>query len=195
MSDGGGGSSSGASAVELRNAMLEELEGVDVESMAPDRLGAELKFIRSTVDLLELQAARRVAAFDRRQAFYELGEHSSVDWIRTHTHVSGASADSQVTLARQLETLEPTVEAVQQGDISFEHALLIARQVSDLPEATALQAQAELLPAAAKSDPRELRKLGMEIRHREDPEGAARQAYRQHEKRRLRLFDHADGML
>jgi len=70
--------------------------------------------------------------------------------------------DSQVTLARQLETLEPTVEAVQQGEISFEHALLIARQVSDLPEATAVQAQAELLPAAAKSDPRELRKLGLE---------------------------------
>jgi len=175
--------------------MLEELEAVDVESLAPEQLGAELKFIRATVDLLELQAARRLAVFDRRQAFYDLGEHSSVDWIRTHTHVSGASADSQVVLARQLETLEPTVEAVQQGDISFEHALLIARQVSDLPEATALQAQAELLPAAAKSDPRELRKLGMEIRHREDPEGAARQAYRQHEKRRLRLFDHADGML
>ena len=58
-----------------------------------------------------------------------------------------------------------------------------------------LELGAELLPAAARSDPRELRKLGLEIRHREDPEGAARQAYRQHEKRRLRLFDHADGML
>ena len=175
--------------------MLEKLEAVDVESLASEQLGAELKFIRSTVDLFELQAARRLAVFDSRQAFYDLGEHSSVDWIRANTHVSAASADSQVTLARQLETLEPTVEAVQQGEISFEHALLIARQVSDLPEATALQAQAELLPAAAKSDPRELRKLGLEIRHREDPEGAARQAYRQHEKRRLRLFDHADGML
>jgi hypothetical protein len=175
--------------------MLEELEAVDVESLTSEQLGAELKFWRATVDLIELQITRCLAVFDSRQAFYDLGEHSSVDWIRTHTHVSAASADSQVTLARQLETLEPTVEAVQQGEISFEHALLIAHQVSDLPEATALQAQAELLPAAAKSDPRELRKLGVEIRHREDPEGAARQAYRQHQKRRLRLFDHADGML
>jgi hypothetical protein len=175
--------------------MLEQLEAVDVESLAPEELGAGLKFMRATVDLLELQVARWLAAFDSRQAFYDLGEHSTVDWIRTHTHVSGARDDSQVTLARQLESLEPTVEAVQQGDISFEHALLIARQVSDLPEASALQAQAELLPAAAKSDPRELRKLGLEIRHREDPEGVARHAYRQHEKRRLRLFDHADGML
>src|SRR5205814_4921988 len=177
MLNGGGGAESGSSTVRLRNSMLEQLDAVDIESLTSEQLGAELKFIRATVDLLELQAARRLAIFDSRQAFYDLGEHSTVDWIRTHTHVSGASADSQVTLARQLETLEPTVEAVQQGEISFEHALLIARQVSDLPEGTALQAQAELLPAAAKSDPRELRKLGTEIRHREDPEGVARQAY------------------
>ena len=175
--------------------MLEALEVVDVDALASDQLGAELKFIRSSVDLLELQAARRVAAFDRRQAFYELGEHSTLDWIRTNTHVSAASADSQVTLARQLETLEPTLEAVEQGDISFEHALLIARQLKDLPEAAGPPAQAELLEAAVAGDPRELRKLGEEIRHRDDPEGFARQAYRQHQKRRLRLFDHPDGML
>src|SRR3979411_3285484 len=166
MLNGGGGSLTSASVLELRNAMLAELAAADVDPAAPEQLG-------------------------RRRPFDGLGEYSAVDWIRPHTHVSGASADSQVTLARQLETLEPTVEAVQQGDISFEHALLIARQVSDLPETTVLQAQAELLPAAAKSDPRELRKLAMEIRHREDPEGGARQAYRQHEKRRLRPLDHA----
>src|SRR5260221_12923408 len=150
MLDGCGGSVPGAAAVEHRNALLEELEAVDVESRGADELGAELKFIRASVDLLELQAARRVASFDRRQAFYELGEHSTLDWIRTNTHVSAASADSQVTLARQLETLEPTIEAVEQGDISFEHALAIARQLKDLPE-TAELAQAELLPAAAAS--------------------------------------------
>ncbi len=62
MLNGGGGSST----LQHRNAMLEELEAVDVESLAPEQLGAELKFICSTVDLLQLQAARRLAAFDRR---------------------------------------------------------------------------------------------------------------------------------
>jgi len=195
MLNGGWGQHSTASAIRHRNAMLEQLEAVDVECVSPEELGAGIKFLCSTADLVELQKARWVAEFDRRQAFYELGEHSTVDWMRANTHTSAASADCQVTLARQLETLEPTMEAVQQGEISFEHALLIARQVSDLPEATAVQAQAELLRAAAASDPRELRKLALEIRHREDPEGAARQAYRQHQKRWLRLFDHADGML
>src|SRR3984893_12392926 len=112
MSDGGGGSVPAASAIELRNAMLAALEGGDVDALDSEQLCAERKFTRSSVDLLELQAARRVAAFDRRQAFYELGEHSTLDWIRANTHVSAASADSHVTLARQLETLEPTIDAI-----------------------------------------------------------------------------------
>src|ERR1700682_4862134 len=95
---GGGGSNPGASAVEHCNALLEECQTAEVDSLAPEQLGAELKFIRASVDLLELQAARRVAAFDRREAFYELGEHSTIDWIRAHTHVSTATADNQVTL-------------------------------------------------------------------------------------------------
>ena len=48
MSDGGGGSIAGDSAVEHRNAMWEALQLVDVDSLAPDQLGAELKFIRAS---------------------------------------------------------------------------------------------------------------------------------------------------
>ena len=81
MLNGGWGDVSTASAHELRNTLLEKLEAVDVESLASEQLGAELKFIRSTVDLLELQAARRLAVFDSRQAFYDLGEHTTVDWL------------------------------------------------------------------------------------------------------------------
>src|ERR1700682_4584349 len=107
MWNGGGGNFPRASALDDRNALLGDLEAVDVDALAADELGAELKFIRASVDLLELQAGRRVAAFDRREALYQLGEHSTVDWILANTQVSAASADSQVTLARQLETLEP----------------------------------------------------------------------------------------
>jgi len=187
MVDGGWG----RTAVAHRNAFLEEFRGVDVESLSPDQLGDGLKCLRSTSDLVELESARWMAAFDRNQAFIELGEHSAIDWLKNNTHISAASADSQLTLARQLDSMEPTVEAVEQGDISFEHALQIARQLEDLPD----KAQAELLEAATQQDPRELRKLGDAIRHREDPDGFSRSAYRQHQKRRLRLFDLRDGML
>src|ERR1700738_5330297 len=116
---------------QLRNALLEWLEAVDVKSAPPEQLGAEIKLIRSTIDLLELQQAKRLARFDENQDCYALGQHTTIDWLRANTHVSAASADKQLTLARQLDTLLPTVEAVEQGDISFEHALQIARELKD----------------------------------------------------------------
>ncbi|HEX6350974.1 MAG TPA: DUF222 domain-containing protein [Candidatus Dormibacteraeota bacterium] len=179
--------------VESRNHLLEALHAVDRERLSAAQLGELLKLTRSTINLLQLEEASTLAAFEGKQAFIELGQHSAVDWLRVNTHVSAASADSQLTLARQLIELEPTVEAVEEGRIGFEQALAIARQVQDLPE----EAQAELLEAAASQakDPGELRRLGEQIRHREDPEGGDRRAYRQHQKRRLRLFEHLDGML
>ena len=177
--------------LQLRNAFLERLQEVDPHSLGAAELGERIRLCQSTVDLLQLRIAQDVAVLDRTQAFLELGRTSTIEWLRANTHVSGAAADKQVTLARQLPELAPTVEAVESGVIGFEHAIAIAREVKDLPDS----AQAELLSAAVSSDPKELRQVGERIRHREDPEDANARAYRQFQKRRLRLFDHPDGML
>jgi len=66
MLNGGWGQRSTASAIQHRNAMLEELEAVDVASVSPEQLGVGIKFLSSTADLVELQKARWVAEFDRR---------------------------------------------------------------------------------------------------------------------------------
>ena len=178
-------------ALRQRNELLETLAKSDAESLGAEELGERIKLRQSTIDLLQLQNAEDVAVLDRRQAFLELGQTSTVDWLRANTHLSGGAAAQQVMLARQLPELTPTVEAVETGEIGFEHALAIARQVQDLPDS----AQAELLEAAAKTDPDKLRLVGDAIRHREDPGEANARAYQQFRKRRLRLFDHADGML
>ena len=190
MLNGGGGSLL-AEALQRRSALLETLHEIDADSLDAAELGETIKLCRSAIDLLELRHAELVTAFDRRQAFLELDQTSTIDWLRANTHVSGAAADKQVVLARQLPELTPTVEAVEFGAIGFEHALAIAREVKDLPDS----AQAELLEAASTSDPRELRQVGERIRHREDPEAADVRAHRQFQKRRFRMFEHCDGML
>jgi len=180
------------SIVQLGDTFLQAVHETPLRDLSTLELGQHLKFLRSRSDLLQLEIARVVSDFDSRQAFEDFGEHSTVEWMRRHTHASGASADSQVTLARQLDSLETTVSAVEDGAISFEHALLVAREMKDLPDSVLESAQSELL---AVDDPRDVRRLGSEIRHRDDPEGFSRSAFKQHRKRRLRLFDHSDGML
>jgi len=180
------------SIVQRFDSLLQAVHEVPLRDLSTLELGEHLKFLRSRCDRLQLEIARVVSDFDCRAAFEDFGEHSTVEWMRRHTHASGASADSQVTLARQLESLETTVSPVEDGSISFEHALLLAREVKDLPESVLESAQSELL---AVDDPRDVRRLGNEIRHRDDPEGLNRTAFEQHRKRRLRLFEHSDGML
>ena len=180
------------SIVQLGDSFLQSLHELPLDTLSTLELGEHLKFLRSRSNLLQLEVARVVSDFDSRQAFADFGEHSTVEWMRSHTHLSAAAADSQVTLARQLDSLDTTVLAVEEGAISFEHALLVAREVRDLPGSVLESAQAELL---AVDEPREVRRLGNEIRHRDDPEGFSRSAFEQFRKRRLRLFDHPDGML
>ena len=178
-------------------ALLERLRGDDLAGFGIERLGDRMVRIRATIRLLEVEASRTLGELDRRQALGELGPQTTIDWLRAHTRCSAAAADKQLTLARQYQELQPTLEQVEAGALSMEAAELIARAVKDLPEAAVGPAQAELLAAAAsvKCEPQQLRRLGDAIKHRDDAEGWSRSAARQHEKRCLRLFDLADGML
>src|SRR5712692_1013205 len=154
-------------------------------------LGADLQTIRGAVDQLEVQSARRVERFDRERGYDPEGDLSTTGWLRRRCRLSGAAASQQVELARRLPELEPTVQALESGQIGFEHALEISRAVADLGQG----AQKPLLEAAHRQDPHQLRDAARDLRHQVDPQGSAREAARQQEERRLRLYDLPDGML
>jgi len=163
----------------------------DLDAMSPVAMGSDIKDIRSVIDRLEAQCARRVEVFDREQAFGCTGDTSTTSWLRRNCNLSGFSADQRVKLARQLPELEATQKALESGRIGIEHALEIARATDDIGVA----AETELLAAAQAKDPTEVRQAAREIRHRVDAAGIARQALEQQRKRRLHLFNLPDGML
>ena len=164
----------------------QELSGV-----APVQLGADIKRIRAVIDRVEAQCARRVEVFDRSRGYASTPDSSTVNWLRNQCHMSGATADKHVKLARQLPDLDETQKALESGQIGIEHALEIARATDDL----GIAAEGELLAAAERNDPAELRQAAREIRHRVDADGLARLAMEQHRKRRLHLYNLPDGML
>lgn len=163
----------------------------DPGTVAPALLGADIKAIRAAIDRLEAQCARRIQLFDREQAFGANGDTSTTSWLRNNCNLSGFSADRHVKFARQLTELEATHQALDDGRIGIEHALEIARATDDIGPA----AEAELLAAAQRQDPAELRHAARELRHRVDAAGLARLAMEQRRRRRLHLYNLPDGML
>jgi len=167
------------------------LAAQDLGPVDPVDVGSDIKQISRVINRLEAQRARRIERFDRDRGFGPSGATSTTSWLRNNCRLSGGSADKQVRLARQLPELEATQKALENGEIGIEHALEIAVATSDLGVA----AEGELLSAAHFADPVELREKAKEIRHRVDAEGMARLAQEQYRKRRLRVFNLADGMV
>ena len=170
---------------------LATLACVDLETLSIDQVAAGIKTLSSFDTRLLAERARWVRSFDRAKGFIESGDTSTTSWLRNNCHMSGGSADGQVRLARQLPELQATQTALAAGEIGIEHAVEIARATNDLGVA----AEAELLSAARTQDPVELRETAREIRHRVDAEGMARLAQEQYRRRRLRVFNLADGMV
>jgi len=177
-------------ATSLLQEAVSVLSGEDLNTLPPVLVGTQIKTLRGFIDKLERQCAR-IEAFDRDRGYAATPDTSTVSWLRNECHLSGASADKHVKLARQLSELEETQKALEAGLIGIEHALEIARATDDL----GLAAETELLEAARAKDPAELRQTAREIRHRVDAEGMARRAMEQQRKRRLHLYDLPDGMI
>ncbi len=82
-------------------AGLSLLANQDLDPIPPLQLGCDIKALRSLIDRLEAQCARRVERFDRERGYAPRGEGSATNWLRQHCHMSGASADRHVKFARQ----------------------------------------------------------------------------------------------
>jgi len=180
-----------AAALPHFEAALALLANQDLDPVPPVQLGCDIKALRSLIDRLEAQCARRVERFDRDRGYAPSGDGSATNWLRRHCHMSGATADRHVKFARQLPDLEKTQAALASGQIGIEHALEIARATEDMGAG----AEGELLEAARSKDPLEVRQVARELRHRTDPSGMAELALAQQRKRRLRLYQLGDGML
>jgi hypothetical protein len=147
-----------------------------------------------------------VAAADRARVASASGMSGTGSWLSKHTHTTGAAAAGQVALAEALESLPATGAALREGDVSVEHAAVIAATTRALPsgldtdQRTAIETH--LVEQAKTLDPAALRKKARRAleaaataaetdRHHDqvlrDEEAAARA------KTRLTLHDNTDG--
>ena len=165
----------------------------DVEDLHEAALGEEIVEMRRGIDRLEAQVARRVAVFKRRGGHKADGSLSLVAWLRRNCRLSFTSASEKATVAEQMAEIPETAAAFANGEIGYDSARVIARTVAKVGSEAYRPGEAAMLEAAHRLDPGRLALAAAYLRHCVDPDGALRDANRDHELRHLSLSQTFEG--
>ncbi len=133
------------------------------------------------------RSQRRVNRLDRTQAYEADGSLTAKAWLRSNCHLTHSAASDRVEVARQMQSLPLTSQALAEGDISYQHAALMARTAQQLGKLWPEDAEEILIPAARELDPGRLRLATMQLRYCLEPDGVLRDANEHDERRFLNL--------
>jgi hypothetical protein len=184
----------------LLAAAIAELAACDLAEHGDAALAAEVLALRRLADQLDGAWLRLLAAVDARGAAgAEAGVNSgsTAGWLRAALRMSPATAARAVRSARALHrgALSATAHALARGEVSVEHAVVLADTTHDLPVARVAEAEGVLVDAARRLDPGRLRRLTTHLRGVLDPDTAEQRARARLDRRGLWLSATYDGMV
>src|SRR5262245_2245214 len=139
---------------------------------------AELRALWPALCAAQAQVARRIGAVHVRSAAMADGFVSTQAWLRSQLRLDRGPTSTLVKAGARLDDLADTHAALLAGEISLEHAAVIADPATDLgPEAMAGGVEKVLLDYARTFAPAALRHLARYIKLRllDDDEATARQ--------------------
>jgi hypothetical protein len=201
------------------SAALDAAAGAEVWSLSDDDLQA-------TIVACEVLAARQAAVglrlvreADARDLGRRLGASSTVAWLRHRLRLRPAEAKARVELAHRLRvgesdegpvdyaanvataaggrSMPATAAALAVGQVSVDHAAVIASTMVDLPGGLSTEqervAESTLAGWARVHDPVTVGRLGRHLIHALDTESLEEREQRTYQRRDLRLSDAADG--
>jgi hypothetical protein len=166
---------------------LEKLQSEDVSQASPASLGEELKELFRHRNACDAEIQRRLLRLDRTRAYESDGSLTAKAWLRWNCHLTHSAASDRVEVARQMQSLPLTTAALASGEISYQHAALIARTAQRLGKLWPADAEAILVPAAREVDPVRLRLATMQLRHCLQPDGVLDDSNQDDERRFLHL--------
>jgi hypothetical protein len=178
---------------ELASA-LEAMAADDLEAMPTSQLGADVLALLGVAARLDAEIARRLVGFDRRGGAAADGAASTAAWLRHRARLAPGAARSRVLLARRLaDDLPVTAAALAGGEVTYQHAEVIARATADLDVDTVRAGEAILLAAARETDPLALAHAGRHLRHAVAPERMLAEARAAHAERYLTVAQTFQG--
>ena len=180
--------------------VLERLRQLPVDELDDRQLAARVVAERAALDQLEALSLASIGAMDRRKAWRaNIGIFSTEDFLQARCRMSRSSARDKAQLARRLDVLPATKQALGSGGVSVDEAREISK-VAAVPTSIApkkiAEAESGLLEMAEQGAPvSTLRDQADKARQKTlddvaEDETAARRA-----ARRGRVHPTGDGMV
>ena len=118
-------------------SVIEELRTEALPELPDSLIEEDFAELQRAVELLEVERLRRLAEIDKRRLFERDGYLSVASWLASRFKVGWGAAREHVRVARSLEEMPVTREALEAGDISLSGVkVLVATREVD-PEAFA----------------------------------------------------------
>lgn len=173
---------------------VDELAAVDAAGLSDAALVEDVVEIDRQINRLTAVKLGRLERLDRRGAMTaEFG--STAAWHRAVGRLSPVVAGREVHLARDLaDALPATAAALGDGEISAEHARVIAALRRDVPAEPMAAAEPRIVELARSLDPVQLRRALAHIRHQYAPDRLAQDEADLWAERRLTMSSTLDGL-
>ena len=159
------------------------------------QLGGVIIKSREIIDRTEAISADATRRFEKAGGYKADGFVGMIPWLRVNGKLSGGAAAERVEVARQLNELPRTEEALARGEIGYQHAVTMARTAQTVGAAQVRRAEGPLLKAAETMDPGQFLGVAKNFEHQVDAQAALAEANRAHERRYLRIGPPVDGMV
>jgi hypothetical protein len=146
------------------------------------------------VNRVQAASAEAIRRFEKSGAYKSDGALGIVPWLRDKAKLSGGDAAVHVQVARQLEQLPRTEEALSRGEINYQHAVAMARTAEHVGVSAVRKAEATLLQSAQTMDAGRFVDVVKHFEHRVDADAALGEANRAHARRYLSISEPINGL-
>jgi hypothetical protein len=179
--------------IEHMFAVLDDLEEAVVKASSSEQWLDPVQMCR-IAEQVEFLKVRALGRFDESGDWAAEGFVSAAAWLRARTKMSHGAAVQALTLARRLPQLPETAAAFAAGEISRQHASLIADACTPDRMRHISEVEGQLAEIARRVQPRELRTVVRRLTDALDGDGGAATDEQLYERRRLHLSPILGGM-
>jgi hypothetical protein len=175
-------------------SVCDELRIRDLRAVSDDELASYLDDLEHTDRFVDAERARALAELERRELVARDGHLSLESWVVARHGVAPSTAAGHVRMARALEQMPVTAEALAGGEVSSAAVSLLASAQEAAPGPFA-RAEDALVDAARALPVRKLRDAVAQSRESADSERAREHEERRFDRRRLHVSATLDGMV